>query len=106
MSSFGKPAVEHTLTERKRSEPWPSAPPGSTALMFGATFSLMSMGAHSGVLRCLVFFKISPVNALNTSRRISQMAHGLAGEDGVCSGAPNAIAQTTDGIFGLELTPD
>ena len=54
------------------------------------------------LLFCVVlfFFTISPVDALNTSRQISQYGHtAWRVEDGVFSGAPNAIAQTTDGYL-------
>src|ERR1700687_2469104 len=46
----------------------------------------------------LFFFTISPVAALDTSRRISQYGHtAWRIEDGVFAGAPNVMAQTTDG---------
>src|SRR6267378_4227880 len=54
------------------------------------------------LLFCVVlfFFTLSPVDALNTSRQISQYGHtAWRVEDGVFSGAPNAIAQTTDGYL-------
>jgi len=48
----------------------------------------------------LFFFTISPVGALDTSRQISQYGHtAWRTEDGVFSGAPNAITQTTDGYL-------
>ena len=46
----------------------------------------------------LFFFTISPVAALDTSRQISQYGHtAWRIEDGVFAGAPNVMAQTTDG---------
>src|SRR6202171_6381782 len=60
------------------------------------------LGTPRLLLFCVVlfFFTISPVDALNTSRRISQYGHtAWRGEDGVFSGAANAIAQTTDGYL-------
>jgi signal transduction histidine kinase/ligand-binding sensor domain-containing protein len=48
----------------------------------------------------LFFFAISPVGALDTNRQISQYGHtAWRTEDGVFSGAPNAITQTTDGYL-------
>ena len=48
----------------------------------------------------LIFFTISPVGALDTSRQISQYGHtAWRTEDGGFSGTPNAIAQTTDGYL-------
>ena len=54
------------------------------------------------LLFCLVlfFFTISPVGALDTSRQISQYGHtAWRIEDGVFAGAPNVMAQTTDGYL-------
>jgi hypothetical protein len=52
-------------------------------------------------LWCLVFFFFTrPVDALDTSRQISQYGHtAWRIEDGVFAGAPNAMAQTTDGYL-------
>src|SRR5882762_2128116 len=48
----------------------------------------------------LFFLTINPASALDTSRQISQYGHtAWRVEDGVFSGAPNAIAQTTDGYL-------
>jgi PAS domain S-box-containing protein len=48
----------------------------------------------------LFFFTISPVGALDTSRQISQYGHtAWRIEDGVFAGAPNVMAQTTDGYL-------
>src|SRR5712664_4793331 len=60
------------------------------------------VGTPRLLLFCVVlfFFTISPVGALDTSRQISQYGHAAwRVEDGVFSGAPNAIAQTTDGYL-------
>jgi ligand-binding sensor domain-containing protein len=54
------------------------------------------------ILFCFVLFflTISQVGALDTSSQISQYGHtAWRLEDGVFSGAPNAIAQTTDGYL-------
>ena len=54
------------------------------------------------LLLYLVFFlfTISPVGALDPSRQISQYGHtAWRLEDGVFAGAPNVIAQTTDGYL-------
>src|ERR1700676_3488399 len=58
------------------------------------------LGIPRRLLFCFVlfFFTISPVGALDTGREISQ--YGLTAwriEDGVFAGAPNVMAQTTDG---------
>jgi ligand-binding sensor domain-containing protein len=46
------------------------------------------------------FFTISPVGALDTSRQISQYGHtAWRVDEGVFAGAPNVIAQTTDGYL-------
>ena len=52
-------------------------------------------------LWCLVFcFFTRPVDALDTSRQISQYGHtAWRIEDGVFAGAPNVMAQTTDGYL-------
>jgi PAS domain S-box-containing protein len=52
-------------------------------------------------LWCLVFlFFTRPVDALDTSRQISQYGHtAWRIEDGVFAGTPNVIAQTTDGYL-------
>ena len=52
-------------------------------------------------LWCLVFvFFTRPVDALDTSRQISQYGHtAWRIEDGVFAGAPNVLAQTTDGYL-------
>src|SRR5271168_1085133 len=48
----------------------------------------------------LFFITISPVAALDTSRQISQYGHtAWRIEDGVFAGAPNVMAQTTDGYL-------
>jgi len=48
----------------------------------------------------LFFFTPSPVDALDTSRQISQYGHtAWRIEDGVFAGAPNVMAQTTDGYL-------
>jgi signal transduction histidine kinase/streptogramin lyase len=48
----------------------------------------------------LLFFTIRPVGALDTDRQISQYGHtAWRIQDGVFSGTPNAIAQTTDGYL-------
>src|ERR1700692_4775699 len=48
----------------------------------------------------LFFFTISPVGALDTGRQISQYGHtAWRIEDGVFAGAPNVMAQTTDGYL-------
>jgi PAS domain S-box-containing protein len=48
----------------------------------------------------LFFFTVSPVGALDTSRQISQYGHtAWRIEDGVFAGAPNVMAQTTDGYL-------
>ena len=48
----------------------------------------------------LFFFTISLVGALDTSRQISQYGHtAWRIEDGVFAGAPNVMAQTTDGYL-------
>jgi PAS domain S-box-containing protein len=48
----------------------------------------------------LFLFTISPVGALDTSRQISQYGHtAWRIEDGVFAGAPNVMAQTTDGYL-------
>jgi PAS domain S-box-containing protein len=48
----------------------------------------------------LFFFSRSPVDALDTSRQISQYGHtAWRIEDGVFAGAPNVMAQTTDGYL-------
>src|SRR5258706_3241282 len=48
----------------------------------------------------LFFFTITPVAALDTSRQISQYGHtAWRIEDGVFAGAPNVMAQTTDGYL-------
>src|SRR6202163_1042038 len=60
------------------------------------------LGAPRLLLFCFVlfFFTISPVAALDTSRRISQYGHtAWRIEDGVFAGAPNVMAQTTDGYI-------
>jgi PAS domain S-box-containing protein len=60
------------------------------------------LGTPRLLLFCFVlfFFTISPVGALDTSRQISQYGHtAWRTEDGVFNGAPNAIAQTTDGYL-------
>jgi PAS domain S-box-containing protein len=62
----------------------------------------VKLGTPRLLLFCfvLLFFIISPVDALDTSRQISQYGHtAWRAEDGVFSGAPNAIAQTTDGYL-------
>src|ERR1700693_1339511 len=54
------------------------------------------------ILFCFVlfFFTISPAAALDTSKQISQYGHtAWRIEDGVFAGAPNAMAQTTDGYI-------
>jgi signal transduction histidine kinase/ligand-binding sensor domain-containing protein len=53
-------------------------------------------------LLCLLFFlfAVSSVSAVNPTRHISQYAHtAWRIQDGVFSGAPNAITQTTDGYI-------
>jgi PAS domain S-box-containing protein len=53
-------------------------------------------------LFCLVFFffTISPAGALDTNRQLSQYGHtAWRIEDGVFTGTPNVIAQTTDGYL-------
>src|ERR1700686_1651487 len=60
------------------------------------------LGTPRLLLFCAVlfFFTLSPVDALDASRQISQYGHtAWRVEDGVFSGAPNAIAQTTDGYL-------
>ena len=48
----------------------------------------------------LLCFTASPVDALDTSRQISQYGHtAWRIEDGVFAGAPNVMAQTTDGYL-------
>jgi len=68
--------------------------------------SLTSNGAKRGTPRILLlcfvffFFTISPVCALDTSRQLSQYGHtAWRMEDGVFAGAPNVIAQTSDGYL-------
>ena len=68
--------------------------------------SLPSNGAKTHIPRMLLlyfvffFFIISPVGALDPSRQISQYGHtAWRIEDGVFAGAPNVIAQTTDGYL-------
>src|SRR5208282_3748577 len=59
-------------------------------------------GTPRRLLFCFVlfFFTISPVGALDTSRQISQYGHtAWRIEDGVFAGAPNVMAQTTDGYL-------
>jgi ligand-binding sensor domain-containing protein len=54
------------------------------------------------ILFCFVLFlfTISPVAALDSSRQISQYGHtAWRIEEGVFAGAPNAMAQTTDGYI-------
>src|SRR6202050_5164650 len=54
------------------------------------------------LLFCFVsfFFAPSPVGALDTSKQISQYGHtAWRIEDGVFAGAPNVMAQTTDGYL-------
>jgi signal transduction histidine kinase/streptogramin lyase len=70
------------------------------------TVSLTSNAARLNTPRMLllcfvfVFFTISPVGALDTSRQISQYGHtAWRIEDGVFAGSPNVIAQTTDGYL-------
>ena len=70
------------------------------------TVSLASKTAKLGTPRLLLFcfvlffFTISPVGALDTSRQISQYGHtAWRIEDGVFAGAPNVMAQTTDGYL-------
>jgi PAS domain S-box-containing protein len=47
-----------------------------------------------------VFFAISPVGALDTSRQLTQYGHtAWRIEDGVFAGTPNVIAQTSDGYL-------
>src|ERR1700687_5997247 len=60
------------------------------------------LGTPRRFLFCFVlfFFAISPVGALDTSRQISQYGHtAWRIEDGVFAGAPNVMAQTTDGYL-------
>ena len=48
----------------------------------------------------LLLFGVNPANALDPERLISQYAHtAWRIEDGVFSGAPHAITQTTDGYL-------
>src|SRR5271168_3911916 len=68
--------------------------------------SLTSNGAKLDTPRLLLFcfvfffFTIRPVGAIDTSRQITQYGHtAWRIEDGVFAGAPNAIAQTTDGYL-------
>jgi PAS domain S-box-containing protein len=61
-----------------------------------------NLGSPSLLLFCfaLSFFTIIPVEALDTSRQISQYGHtAWRIEDGVFAGTPNVIAQTTDGYL-------
>jgi len=54
------------------------------------------------LLFCFVLFCFapSPVDALDTGRQISQYGHtAWRIEDGVFAGAPNVMAQTTDGYL-------
>jgi signal transduction histidine kinase/ligand-binding sensor domain-containing protein len=60
------------------------------------------LGSPRLLLFCFVlfFFTITPADALDTSRQISQYGHtAWRVEDGVFSGAPNAVAQTADGYL-------
>src|ERR1700688_2879503 len=62
----------------------------------------VKLGTPRPLLFCaVVFFPFtSPVGALDTSRQISQYGHtAWRIEDGVFAGAPNVIAQTTDGYL-------
>jgi len=68
--------------------------------------TLASKTAKLGTPRLLLFcfvllcFTPSPVHALDTSREISQYGHtAWRIEDGVFAGAPNVMAQTTDGYL-------
>src|ERR1700685_4106572 len=70
------------------------------------TVTLASKTAKRGTLRLffvcsvLSFFTTGPVVALDTSRQISQYGHtAWRIEDGVFAGAPNVMAQTTDGYL-------
>jgi hypothetical protein len=54
----------------------------------------------------LYFFAANSASAVDPSRHISQYAHtAWRIQDGVFSGAPNAITQTMDDICGLERKP-
>src|SRR6202162_3489729 len=60
------------------------------------------LGTPRLLLFCFVlfFFTITPVGALDTGRQISQYGHtAWRIEDGVFNGAPNVMAQTTDGYL-------
>src|SRR6202163_3672369 len=60
------------------------------------------LGTPRRLLFCAVlfFFTISPVGALDSSRQISQYGHtAWRIEDGDFAGAPNVMAQTTDGYL-------
>ena len=66
------------------------------------TLKTATLGWPRPLLFCAVlfFFTISPVGALDTSRQISQYGHtAWRIEDGVFAGAPNVMAQTTDGYL-------
>ena len=70
------------------------------------TVTLASKTAKRGTPRLLLFcfvlffFTPGPVDALDTSRQISQYGHtAWRIEDGVFAGAPNVMAQTTDGYL-------
>src|SRR5271168_1352151 len=61
-----------------------------------------NLGTPRLLLFCFVlfFFTPSPVGALDTSRQISQYGHtAWRIEDGIFAGAPNVMAQTTDGYL-------
>src|SRR5271155_3195887 len=61
-----------------------------------------NLGTPRLLLFCFVlfFFTPNPVGALDTSRQISQYGHtAWRIEDGIFAGAPNVMAQTTDGYL-------
>ncbi len=75
--------------------------PGEIPIM-SLTSNAAKLDTPRMILLCFVFFffTISPVGALDTSRQISQYGHtAWRIEDGVFAGAPNVIAQTTDGYL-------
>src|SRR6202521_1034437 len=62
----------------------------------------VKLGTPRLLLFCFVLFlcTMSTFAALDTTRRISQYGHtAWRIEDGVCAGAPNVMAQTTDGYL-------
>lgn len=66
------------------------------------TSKTVKLDAPRLLLFCFVLFflTLSPVGALDTSKQISQYGHtAWRIEEGVFAGAPNAIAQTTDGYL-------